>query len=274
VAGAIVTPGFAQPRSKLPWLPYESLDRVIINSHNFTPAGPDFSVNGKSPVGAWCPSRDDAGNGTTTLTDLANDYDGTLINFALTGSTSNWVAETGAGGVRAIASDGSNDYVSIPTVPITAGVVSVSGWYYRSGFPSNFNAPILCKGSLNGDATSTFALYWNQTLGFSWFIVDTGGTFRVIRSNTFSGTGSWVHVVGVASSAGLLLYLNGSLASSGTGGTLKSTSHVLHAWGTFGLGVNAFHNGLLDDIRLFPVLLDATDVADLYASGAGRGVQL
>jgi len=33
-----VTPGYAKPRSELPWLPYESLDRVrIINSHNFTP---------------------------------------------------------------------------------------------------------------------------------------------------------------------------------------------------------------------------------------------
>jgi hypothetical protein len=38
MAGAVVTPGFAQPRSKLPWLPYESLDRVIINAHNFTSA--------------------------------------------------------------------------------------------------------------------------------------------------------------------------------------------------------------------------------------------
>jgi hypothetical protein len=31
-----VTPGFAKPRSDLPWLPYEEQDRVIINAHNFT----------------------------------------------------------------------------------------------------------------------------------------------------------------------------------------------------------------------------------------------
>ena len=31
-------PGFAQPRSELPWLYYPERDRVIINSHNFTPA--------------------------------------------------------------------------------------------------------------------------------------------------------------------------------------------------------------------------------------------
>jgi hypothetical protein len=33
-----MTPGFAKPRSELPWLPYEEQDRVIINSHNFTSA--------------------------------------------------------------------------------------------------------------------------------------------------------------------------------------------------------------------------------------------
>jgi hypothetical protein len=33
-----VTPGFARPRSELPWLPYKEQDQVIINSHNFTPA--------------------------------------------------------------------------------------------------------------------------------------------------------------------------------------------------------------------------------------------
>jgi len=46
VAGAVVTPGFAQPRSDLPWLPYESKDRVIINSHNFTPAFSPLSIAG------------------------------------------------------------------------------------------------------------------------------------------------------------------------------------------------------------------------------------
>jgi hypothetical protein len=32
-----MTPGFAKPRSELPWLPYGKCDRVIINAHNFTP---------------------------------------------------------------------------------------------------------------------------------------------------------------------------------------------------------------------------------------------
>lgn len=30
-----MTPGYAKPRSELPWLPYEEQDRVIINAHNF-----------------------------------------------------------------------------------------------------------------------------------------------------------------------------------------------------------------------------------------------
>lgn len=63
-------------------------------------------------LGWWCPSLDNSGNGTTTLTDFAGANNGTLTNFALTGSTSNWVADTEAGGVRALDCDGTNDFVA------------------------------------------------------------------------------------------------------------------------------------------------------------------
>jgi len=40
-----VTPGYAKPRSELPWLPYRTRDKVfVINSHNFGTGDPDASA--------------------------------------------------------------------------------------------------------------------------------------------------------------------------------------------------------------------------------------
>jgi hypothetical protein len=44
-----MTPGYAKPRSELPWLPYRTSDKVfVINSHNFAPA-----INLKSNLVWW-----------------------------------------------------------------------------------------------------------------------------------------------------------------------------------------------------------------------------
>ncbi len=51
-----MTPGFAKPRSELPWLPYESLDRVIINSHNFN--APAFDLLADAAPSVWLDASD------------------------------------------------------------------------------------------------------------------------------------------------------------------------------------------------------------------------
>jgi hypothetical protein len=96
----MMIPGFAKSRQELPWLPYPESDKVfVINAHNFPSAGFSPAVNGKMPIVAWIPSRDDAGNGTTTLNDLGNNsVDGSFVGLP----TSAWVANTDAGGVRAL----------------------------------------------------------------------------------------------------------------------------------------------------------------------------
>ena len=129
-----MTPGFAKSRKELFWLPYPEPDKVIINAHNFTPAIWSPAVNGKTPVSAWVPSRDTAGNSTTTLTDLSSgENNGTLTNMAV--PANNWVADTDAGGVRALEFDGSNDYVALGSgaaLSIT-GEMAISCWYKSAG---------------------------------------------------------------------------------------------------------------------------------------------
>ena len=251
-----MTPGYAKPRSELPWLPYEENDRVIINSHNFEPATWSPSVNGKTPVSAWVPSRDTAGNGTTTLTDLSGTNDGTLVNMT---PASDWVADTGAGGVRALDFDGVNDHV---VAPRTANIVSVSTWVTVSG--------------TSGDRR-IFSINRNA---FSMYSGNGVQTPRIVYNNsdlssgiTLNGSGAWNHVVASYDGTNVKCYHNGVLRSTNAvAAATLSTANVYISALEFGSIIQLW-NGRQDDFRVFDVALDQSDVNALYATGLGRGVQ-
>jgi hypothetical protein len=271
-----MTPGLAQPRSKLPWLPYESLDRVIINSHNFTPAGPDFSVNGKMPAAVWCPSVDDAGNGTTTLNEEIAGADGTLNNFALTGSTSNWVADTDNGGVRCIASDGSNDYIQSPFLPDGTSQMSLSLWckysaasqfvglwYWREGvYPFRLFAIGILADSAGNPGAKIFAQDNNS---------NTSMRFAITTANM--NDNAWHHVVAVRATANLKLYIDGTLIATATG-SMPDVTHSSNVFMCSRANTNTpvgHFAGRSDDFRFWHTPLDQSDVDYLYAGGFGRG---
>lgn len=272
-----MTPGFAKSREELFYLPYPEHNRLIINAHNFTPAGPDFSVNGKEPIGVWCPSRDDAGNGTTTLTDLVGVRNGTLTNFALTGSTSNWVADTGAGGVRAIVPDGSNDYVSMGTGFATFSVslpFSVSAWIKTT----KASCIIVSKW---GRLTANGWMLYLDSGKVRWGMLTSGGAGKGIRSTGVSvNNGAWHQITatydGTDTVAGLKIYVDGAAHSVAT---VVGTAVGVLADNDFRLGITsgtidsgAYFSGSLDDIRVFDVELVLTDAQFLHASGVGRGI--
>lgn len=223
-----------------------------------------YAVNSKEPIAAWIPSLDTAGNGTTTLTDLVGSTNGTLTNFALTGSTSNWVADTTAGGVRCLDSDGTNDRVALgnPSSLNLTTVGGVSAWFLSE----NINhAIIIQKCDYNTDRNG-------------WSLVSRS-TVRLLLANTSTtqsltaaySQNTWTHVIGTWDASNMYLYVNGSLAASAAR-TVTPTPSGSSAticgetdWG------GAYRNGRVDDMRVFSVLLDSTDAAYLWNSGAGRG---
>lgn len=248
-----MTPGFARPRSELPWLPYESLNRVIINAHNFTPAVNYGVPSGAHLVSAWIPSLDTAGNATTTLSDLAGTRPGTLTN----GPT--WVSDTANGGVRALQFDATNDYVAGIAGLNLASPMSWSIWFKR--VTGDFNQ--LCG---QGDGAST-GVYLNcNTSGqLSW---------QGVFSNIGSATGNaWNHVACTRGSTTSKMYLNGTeIGSTSTWGKTNSASNFEIGRVIFSSGF--FYNGngrRIDDVRMFDAELISTDVSYLYNSGNGRG---
>lgn len=264
----MMTPGFAKTRAELPWLPYPEKDRVIINAHNFEPAGPDFSVNGKDPIAVWCPSHDIAGNGTTTLNDLVGTNDITLSNFAMTGSSSNWVADTDAGGSVALDFDGTNDYgVSAATV-----IAGLPDWAYSFWVKADTLATTQCSlAQYTSGTTGRWSALLNYDLitgGYQTGTLATGVTGDMAY---LGGSGlivnTWHHIVVTSTGSTLLVYLDGSLlASVAYTRTIQSINLTI---GRIGNLSTFYLNGRLDDIRAFGVSLDATDASDLHTRQRG-----
>jgi len=239
-----VTPGFAKPRSELPWLPYESLDRVrIINSHNFAQSGPTILGD---EISIWCPSLDDSGNGTTTLNDLFGSNDGTLTNMALSGITSNWIADTDSGGVRAIAVDGTNDRIQVGRQ--SALPLAFSIWF-KPRSHKTWHTLYSNDESIGGPR-----LLWVlvQTSGSTYTLNYYAGTYHASSAITVP-TSSWSHFGMNVSVAGAAeFFFNGSAVGTrtgGLGGTTGSAGGIMGSSGLDFIGFNAA--GMFDDFRIF-----------------------
>lgn len=213
-----------------------------------------YAVNSKEPVSAYIPSLDTTGNGTATLTDLVGTQNGTLTNMD---PATDWVADTGAGGVTALDFDGVNDHV---VAPRTANIVSVSTWVSVNG--TSGNRRIF---SINRNAFSIYAGPGSQAQ-------------RIVYNNsdmssgiTLNGSGVWNHVVASYDGTNVKCYHNGVLRSTNAvAAATLSTANVYISAIEFGSIIQLW-DGRQDDFRAFSVALDQNDVDYLYNAGTGRG---
>jgi hypothetical protein len=220
-----------------------------------------FAVNGKEPVAAWIPSLDTAGNGTTTLTDLVSSNNGTLTNMD---PATAWVSDTGAGGVRALDFDGTNDYTAT-ALPVSAYPYTFAGWA-RTRATSN-----QAIYNLGGSSTFNYAgVGVNNRQVFVYINGSNAGNVNVFDPSQQT-LNVWFQFVAVfASATSRILYVNGS--SVATNSTSRTpVSLVSSTIGAFNPPPVSNFNGRLDDIRIFNQALNASDVSYLYNSGNGRG---
>lgn len=211
-----------------------------------------------TPIGGevvwWCPSLDTAGNGTTTLNDFSGSgLNGTLTNFALSGSTSNWVADTANSGIRAIASDGSNDIITASAIPSLTGDCFWCAWFSpRSTTP---DALILSTRNINtGASRNGITLYWRDNGGnnVAAEVVRNGTRYTATLSTTLT-LNQWYFVWGqrLASTGAVTVGVDGVGSASVAGTTATITHEVgpsLCNWRDYSGGPLA---GKIDDIRVF-----------------------
>jgi len=218
----------------------------------------DMSVLGTAPVAAWCPSLDTAGNGTTTLTDLSgNGRNGTLTNMS---PASDWTDD--GSGLWSLDFDGSNDYVALSSGVALGTLHSVSEWVYCGVIPTQYDF----NGSMgeSGSATTCPIAFQSSNIMYS------SSTWGAVVPRTYV-VGEWLHVVSIRNGLSVSFYVNGSLLGSDTLPT--NPSFTLGRLGARNLIAGIYFRGRLDDIRVFDSALTAPDVAYLYNSGNGRGVQ-
>jgi hypothetical protein len=238
-----------------------------------------YAVNGKEPVAAWIPSLDTAGNGTTTLTDLVGSNNGTLTNMD---AATDWVADTDAGGVRALDTDGTNDYIATTydsNVIQNTVTFGLSMWVNRS---DTSRRRIL--GSTLSTAEKGFFLMVENGIGFGnnalRLVITRGNLGDVLeyRSPDAAISTGWTHVcvVGLGGTS-VAMYVNGAAVAVSTHHTGSWTAPTGASDRTLNLiRANAASTsipfyGRIDDWRLFAVSFDSSDVSYLYNSGNGRG---
>jgi len=239
-----------------------------------------YAVNGKEPIAAWIPSLDTAGNGTTTLTDLVGSNDGTLTGMD---AATDWVADTDAGGIRALDFDGVDDYVEIPSSSdfqfgngTSDSPFSVSFWVNQNGFGAGdfINRK---------DSTATQRL-WRIILSGSsaqfLFVLYDDPPVNRIESEVSTVTiddGDWHHVVckydGSGNQNGLDIWFdnNQQTQTKRANGTYVAMENFSFPIWIARAGA-AYSQFKADDIRIFDTALDASDIAYLYNSGNGRGI--
>jgi hypothetical protein len=238
-----------------------------------------YAVNSKEPIAAWIPSLDTAGNGTTTLNDLIGAKHATLTNFAMAGSTSNWVADTDAGGVRALDFDNSDDYADIGAVDVlpSSGALGLSWWEKITSSAGTWQSRFRFR---IAGATRSFLLFRSSHVNFeriAWIGRDSGNYIRASAAPTVAtSVGTWRHFLLTATSfisetpGDWTLYVDGSSQALTSGGGASGFGNAASRIGLDGLGDDPT-NARLDDIRVWTQLLDSADVSYLYNSGSGRG---
>ena len=202
-------------------------------------------------VGAWCPSL--GPSGYTLLDRSGRGQHGTLTNMD---AGSDWV---GGPGGWTLDFDGSNDYVSLPSISV-ANELTISTWFYARSVSS---------GMLFNKQTTNTA--FNVPI-FSGQLYLRGGDITPVVSTTISANTLFHAVATIKGTVGTI-YLNGTQAASGSVFAIGNTTGVceIGRYGDFG-GAYYF-NGWLSDLGLWNRALTAPEAAELYRrqqGGLGR----
>ena len=213
--------------------------------------------------GWWCPSLDTSGNGTTTLTDLSgNGNNGTLTNMD---AATDWVADTSAGGVRALDFDGVSQSVQMANaaLPLT-GDFTLSVWFlYRD----NEIGAVVSQYTL-GVAGRTSIVINQNAIGFKQsntlnFYSNPGLT----ASTTGLATNTWFNIVLQRSSNKGFAYVNGTLVATDSDWSTAIEDTA------FALGVSvSYLNGRIDATAIWDRALTSDEVSQLY--NGGRSLKL
>lgn len=209
----------------------------------------------------------DEGSGTTTADETGSNNNGTL------GGTSAWSTTAHSGG-QSVLFDGSTTYIS-PTngssVIDTASSFSVSLWAYPTT-TGGTHGVIAAPGTVAGGSSGFFIKQDPTNLRWVFDMPQADATSptedQIGTANSSLVANTWYHLVGTYNGSTKLMafYVNGSLI-----GTLTHGGTPWTAGGAFQVGrlrwngsLGNYFKGNVDDVRVYPRVLSATEVGYLY----------
>lgn len=195
-------------------------------------------------VGHW---NFDEGRGTSAGDVSGNGNTGTLTNGPV------WTSGKVGGGLNF---DGSNDYVSMGDVDVSGDAITVSAWI-KPDTLSGFTAPVHKRDAymfyLNGNVLRPSVFTNTQ--------YDLTGSIQIPLNQ-------WTHIVFTYDGSDIKGYVNGvSDGSTSASGNINDSSYDLRISGEDGTNSYNF-DGLLDDVRIYNTALSASEVTNLYNTGA------
>ena len=209
----------------------------------------------------------------TNLPDVsANRENGTLLSFALSGNTSNWVSSTAPivaqaqmhhikGPGSCLTFDGSDDYVQVSSFLNP----SSSNWTMEGWFNSSSLTTVLMS-QLDGSGTG------RQLMRLENGLLKTSIDGSGITGTTTIGTGEWHHFAMTFDGTTLRMYLDGLLEAS-------SNISISSATGNYQIGCNKgrsiFFEGKLDELRFWSATRTQAEIQDnMYTSVASDATGL
>ena len=152
--------------------------------------------------------------------------------------------------------NGSNQYLSTASSPVSGSPMTIAGWGKRTG------GRVYCSVGVNGGS------HRNQLqVGVSGETqaIASGSSGEGIAGSTISSTGQWVHLCGVyVSSSFREAYLNG--VSDGTNTTnigTQNTANTITIGARWNVSIGNFFNGDLAEIGVWNTNLTAAEIASL-----------
>jgi len=194
-------------------------------------------------------------------------YNGKLMNFALTGTTSNWVSESGLQTDKNVATalsfDGVNDIIDFGT---SFGNFGTKDFTVEMTFKTSVASQFLIAKRVTCDASN----FWNISIasGKLVFELSEPGKYNAITSPVTSIDNKWHHVAVVREGVNIRMYLDGMLAGSSVATSVHNISNAAKLFiGTNGAcGGRSNFNGSLDEIRFWNVARSQAEIQGYMTS--------
>lgn len=171
----------------------------------------------------------------------------------------------------ALSFDGTGDYISMSedatTAMEAAGKFTVAAWVFNTDDTPVTNDRTIAASWGSGVSSWLFNIDTDiNPEEYALNLFDDPGNFVVTGSGGFA-VDEWQHVAVTYDGSNLKMYVDGNLTGSAAGSWNPAGSSDTIIGSRTGTG--HFWTGSLDEVRIYDVPLDATQILDLYNNGTG-----